>query len=358
MFAVIMAGGSGTRFWPASRASRPKQFLQITSERTMFEETVNRVRRLVDDERIYAVVNSLHAELTRQLLGQSEAQVLVEPVGRNTAPCIGLVAVHAMRRAADEPIVVLPSDHFVADVEGFAQTIRAAAEVARSGAIVTLGISPTRPETGYGYIEVGAEHDSALNQAYFQVERFVEKPDHQTALAYLSSGRYLWNSGIFIFTPRTILNEIETCLPSLHAGLLKIESAIDSTAYPATVESVYGELDSVSIDYGVMEKTTAPVYVFKSEFGWSDVGSWDALYELRRNEADEHDNLLLGDTLVLNSERNLVYSGTNRLVALMSVEGLIVVDTPDALLVADLDHAQDVKQLPKLLKRRDRTEIC
>jgi mannose-1-phosphate guanylyltransferase len=349
MFAVIMAGGSGTRFWPASRKDLPKQFLKITSDRTMLEETVKRVHHFARPERVYAVVGRDHAGITGRLLGGAPVRILAEPVGRNTAACIGLAALHIKRFAEDEPVVVLPADHFIADVEKFAGTIRAAAEAAREGAIVTLGIAPARPETGYGYIQTADNK----GRPYLAVERFVEKPNYETALQYLASGNFLWNSGIFIFTARTILSELEKCMPDLFQGLAEIAEAIDRPGYEAVVERVYAKLPSISIDYGVMEKTERPIYVFKVDFGWSDVGSWQALYELRRSEYDGEGNLMLGESAIVDSKRNLVYSSTGRKVALLGVEGLVVVDTPDALLVADINRSQEVKRFPEMLAGDD-----
>lgn len=357
MFAIIMAGGSGTRFWPASRERLPKQFLAITGDRTMLEETLARAEGFAPPGQISVVVGRIHADLTKQILSDKPVEVLVEPRGRNTAACVGLAALHARRVAAkgateDEPLVVLPADHFIADVESFTRTIRAAAHAARDGAIVTLGIMPNRPETGYGYIHIGAEGGKSLEQPYFRVRRFVEKPDYQTALGYLSSGDYLWNSGIFVFTAQTILQEIEACMPELHEGLTEIERAIDTPDYDATVARVYDRIESVSIDYGVMEKTSRPIYVLKADFGWSDVGSWQALYELRRAEYDEQDNLSLGDSMIIDAERNLVFSTTDRKIALLGVEDLMIVDTPDAVMVARLDRSQDVKRFADQYRER------
>lgn len=351
MFAIIMAGGSGTRFWPASREHLPKQFLKITSDKTMLEETVARVQHFAQVDQIYTVVGRVHAGITRQLLEGMSVKTLTEPTGRNTAACIGLAALHVKRISEDEPIIVLPADHFIADVGSFAGTIRAAADLAREGAIITLGISPTRPETGYGYIQTAVKKGQSLDHPYFVAERFVEKPNLETALEYLSKGNYLWNSGIFIFTARTILSEFEICMPALYEGLKEIEKAIGTPDYDAVVERVYGQIQSVSIDYGVMERTTRPIYVFKAEFGWSDVGSWESLYELRSSEYDSNGNLLLGETKVVESKRNLVYSSSGRKIALLGVDGLVVVDTPDTLLVADINRSQDVKQFPEMLKR-------
>ncbi len=351
-YAVIMAGGSGTRFWPASREHLPKQFLKITSDRTMLEETIARLEKFVSHDRIYTVVGSVHREITSRLLAGTTIRTLIEPVGRNTAPCIGLAALQIGRLSLDQPMVVLPADHYIADVEGFTRTVQAAAEVARSGAIITLGIKPTRPETGYGYIQTAGQKGESLGLPYSAVERFVEKPDYPTALEYLKTGNYLWNSGIFIFTPRTILAEIEICLPGLYAGLKRIEEAIDGPDYDQRLREVYPQVPSISIDYGVMEKTAKPIYVFKADFGWSDVGSWQALYELRSDDYDDHGNLLLGEALTIDAGRNLVYSATGRRVALLGVEGLVVVDTEDALMVADIARSQDVKRFTELIRNR------
>ena len=353
MFAVIMAGGSGTRFWPASREKMPKQFLAITSERTMLEETLVRAELFAPPDEISIVVGRVHADLTNRILSGHPAAVIVEPRGRNTAACIGLAALHARRVVADdEPMVVLPADHFIADVESFARTIRAAADVARDGAIITLGVIPNRPETGYGYIHTGVESGNHSGRPYFKVRRFVEKPDYQTALGYLSSGDYLWNSGIFVFSARTILEEIKSCMPELHQGLVEIDRAIDTPDYDDAVEQVYGRIESISIDYGIMEKTTKPIYVFKADFGWSDVGSWQALYELRAAERDQQGNLSIGDSNLIEAKRNMVFSTTDRKIALLGVEDLVVVDTPDAVMVARLDRSQDVKRFADQSRER------
>ncbi len=359
MFAIIMAGGSGTRFWPASRQHLPKQFLNITSDKSMLEETVNRILPVIQEDNIYTVVGNLHAKLTNKILGETKSHVIVEPVGRNTAPCIGLAALYARRRDENAPMFVLPADHFIANQSEFIETLKSASEVSKQGAIVTLGITPTRPETGYGYIEINSECDGlsplspseeiklrqvAALQNCFRVERFVEKPDAETALKYMTGGRHLWNSGIFIFTAKTILEEIEKCLPLLYAGLQEIDKSIGKGDEQNTIDKVYKGIESISIDYGVMEKTSAPIYVFKSDFGWSDVGSWQALYELRENEYDADKNLLLGDVRAIDSKNNLVYSNTKRLIALLGVEGLVITDTDDALLIADIKRSQDVKK--------------
>lgn len=349
MNAIIMAGGSGTRFWPASREALPKQFLRITGERTMLEETIARIEPIISPDRVAVIVGRIHEAVTRTILKETPTAVLVEPAGRNTAACIGLAALYWRERAPGQPLVVLPADHYIANRAVFNSILTAAAGLARDGAIVTLGIEPTRPETGYGYIRVGERTvltDPTGGWKGLEVEAFVEKPDLETALGYLRSGNYLWNSGIFLFTPETILAEIEAHLPELAAGLAEIERA---PAGDATVlDRVYGELPSISIDHGIIEKTRRPLYVIRSEFGWSDVGSWQALYELRPEATDAHGNLIQGAVegrvWIEDSHRNLVYSTTGRRVALLGVEGLAIVDTADTLMVADTTRSQDVKR--------------
>jgi len=358
MFIVIMAGGSGTRFWPASRRSVPKQFLKITGPQTMLEETLDRASKLVESSgTTYVVVNRLHEQLTRELPEGKDCNVLVEPVGRNTAACIGLAAMHISRIGPDEPILVLPSDHYIGKPDEFAAVLRAAGEAARGGAIATIGATPSRPETGYGYIELGDEIKSDFGRAGFKVTRFVEKPDVETAGRYVSSGRYLWNCGVFGFTTRTMLSEIKACKPDLYAGLERIGSAIGTADYEKVLEQVYPELESISIDYAVIEKTRVPLIVFPGDFGWSDVGSWRSVYELGSETYDESRNRITGEGVAVEANGNLVHSGSGRLVALLGVDGLVVIDTPDALLVTRLEKSQDVKVLPELLKSKGRDDL-
>lgn len=352
MYAIIMAGGSGTRFWPASREHLPKQFLRITGERSMLEETIARIEPLIPQDRISVIVGRMHEEVTRRLLAGAVVSAIIEPVGRNTAACIGLAALHLKKKDPRAPLVVLPADHFIADQASFLRTLEAAAEVAQLGAIVTLGITPTRPETGYGYIQVAGEAGSSRGLAYRSVERFVEKPDLETALAYLQQGNFLWNSGIFLFTAETILAEIERHLPELARGLAEIDRALDRPDYAEVLERVYATLPSISIDHDIIEKTSRPLHVFRADFGWSDVGSWQALYELRREEADGHGNLLVGEVWTEEARNNFVYSLSGRRIALLGIEGLAIVDTDDTLLVAEMNRSQEVKRFAEREKRR------
>lgn len=342
-----MAGGSGTRFWPASRERLPKQFLNITSKRSMLEETLDRVRVFAPSEKTYAVIGEKHNDL---ITDRRACKILIEPFGRNTAACIALAAIHINRINPDEPIAILPADHFVSDFEGFANTMEAGGEIASKGNLVTIGIEPTRAETGYGYLELGEEVDSVRRIRCFRMMRFEEKPDPQTAQRFSSSGRHLWNGGIFIFTARTILRELRTCLPALASEFDALDAAIGTPDYTKALRTAYERVESISIDYGVMERTKAPVYALKAPFGWSDVGSWQALYELRVDEADDKGNLLLGNVKTIDSNSNLVFSNGKRLITLLGVEDLMIVDTGDVLMVGKLSRSQDVKRLTELIK--------
>lgn len=358
IYVVIMAGGSGTRFWPASRARLPKQFLSITGSRPLIEETYLRVAPLVDDSRILIVTNRWHEPRVREIFKERAVRILVEPEGRNTAPCIGLAALQVKREASEAVLIAVPSDHFIADEEAFRGALRAAAMLVRSGGIATLGITPTRPETGYGYILKGAPCDPVLGHPVYRAERFVEKPDLQTAHQYVASRQYLWNSGIFAFSVETIWREIARHLPRLARALAQLEESLQNGTYEQTLEAVYGEVEAISLDYGIMEKTEEPIYVLPVTFGWSDVGSWQAVHELRAREHDEARNLVLGDALLIDVRDSLIYSQTGRLIAALGLERIMIVDTPDVVLIADLARSQDVRQFPERLKRAGREELC
>jgi mannose-1-phosphate guanylyltransferase len=358
MFSIIMAGGMGTRFWPASRASLPKQFLKVIGSHTLLQETVKRVSPISRGEDMYIVVNQAHEALARQQLAGYDMRLLSEPASRNTAGCIGLAALHLRRRDPDMPIVILPADHHIGNDEKFRSSLLQAAELARSGCIVTLGVTPTRPETGYGYIQTQtAAHPAAGGTAY-TVERFVEKPDLETAIDYLADGSYVWNSGIFAVTARRILSEIECQLPHLYSQLEEIDQAIDTPNYESVLGDVYPNLESISIDYGVMERTMTPMYALKTAFEWSDVGSWRSLYDLRSQSHDEDGNLFHGDSIALESKNNFLYSVGGRTISLLGVDDLIVVDTQDTVFVARIDRSQDLRKMISRLMEAGRADLC
>ncbi len=345
MFSVIMAGGSGTRFWPSSRKKNPKQFLNITGRNPMVVETVNRLHQISSDDKTALVVASAHVEKTKSLFANRPVHILAEPAGRNTAPCMGLGALYAQHLDHNGPIAFLPADHFISDTEPFIKALKAAAELTKEGAIVTLGVVPVRPETGYGYIRRNNKAVKVAGITVYSVMEFVEKPDIERAVKYLSSGQYYWNAGIFVATASTILNEIKNCLPELYKGLMKLEPVMGTDRFETELKQVYNTIQGISFDIGVMEKTGADVYVVPLSCGWSDVGSWLSLYELRNSEHDEKGNLKEGDIVAIDCEKSFISSQGKRLVTCLGLSGCLVVDTDDAVLVADINRSQDIRKI-------------
>ena len=346
LYPVVMAGGSGTRFWPLSRKARPKQFLALATDRPLIVETVKRLEGLATPGRTYVVCGPVHARAVRRLLPRlPAANVLVEPIARNTAPAIGLATLHVQARDPEGVLAVLPSDHHVADVPGFRAVLVRAAEVARSGALVTIGIEPTRPETGYGYIRVGEQ----LHGGAARVKAFVEKPDAPTAAGYLASGGYLWNGGIFVFTARAMLEAIARHMPELAAVLDRIAPTLGTSRYGAALKKWFPTAKAVSIDYGVMEKAEQ-IAVVPGAFGWSDVGSFAALPEVR--PGDDAGNVVVGEGAVLVDSAGCVVVGSGRPLGLVGLRDMVVVDSGDAVLVVPRDRSQDVRAVVQSLKAR------
>ncbi len=352
MFAVIMAGGKGSRFWPRSREKMPKHLLDIQGERTIIRETVDRIRPLVPPERTLIVTGRSHAaELIRQLPEIPAENILIEPVGRNTAPCIGLAALHIRKRFPDAVMLVLPSDHRIGDEITFRKVLAAAGRIAAEGnSLITIGIRPTGPETGYGYIEQGDPFPSGEKEAIHRVRSIREKPPLEQAREFLRRGSFLWNSGMFVWKASTILGAIEKFLPELHAGLLRIREALGAEREEEIVGEVYSAQKAVSIDYGVMEKAEN-VLVVSRDFDWSDLGSWDALWEV--SEKDENGNAVRGSWIGIDAFDSLVHS-PGKMVALVGVRDLLVVETDDALLVCRRGRSQDVRKVVEALEKDGR----
>jgi len=282
LHAVIMAGGSGTRFWPMSREMWPKQMLRIVGDESMIVQTMRRVKGLVAGKNIHIVTTSAQAPDIKTHVGAHSGShhfIITEPCGRNTAPAIGLAAIHLSRIDPEAVILVLPADHFIRDENSFRAAVRRGVRGASEGALVTIGIEPTRPDTGYGYIRRG----SSVGKGLFSVEQFVEKPDRKRAERYLASGGYFWNSGIFIWRADAVLREIKAHMPALYRGLIKIGKALGTTGEERVVREVYDSFESVSIDYGVMERSKQ-VLMLPGDFDWSDVGSWSALDDLLKRD--------------------------------------------------------------------------
>lgn len=355
MYIVIMAGGSGTRFWPASRKSLPKQFLNIIGDKPMVLETFERIQPLVPDERILLVIGEQHRAETERVFADHAVRILAEPKGRNTAPCIGLAAKYVESLGGDEPVIILPADHYIARPEAFRGGLRQAVEIAYRGGIVTLGIVPTRPETGYGYIERAAKPQESN---VYPVKRFVEKPTLQSAADYLQSGNYYWNAGIFVATPQTLLAEFASHLPLFYEGLVRLGETFGKAEFAEELLRLYDNTEGISFDYAIMEKTSRPVYVIPSECGWSDVGSWQSLYEVRMaGGEDRFGNITEGNILQVDCENSFMVSRGKRLLAALGLRDILVVDTEDALLVADLAKSQEIKKIVDRLKKSDSTTV-
>jgi mannose-1-phosphate guanylyltransferase len=356
VYALIMAGGSGTRFWPASRKLRPKQLLAITpgTDESLIASTVRRIRPLATSERIVIATGEHLIGATREALPDLPASAFLgEPMPRNTAACIGWATANILRRDPDAVVMALPSDHYIGDEPGFLAAAEEAIVSARSGTITMLGIEPTHPETGYGYIEAGDVDRGRVRH----VARFVEKPDRATAEQYVASGRYYWNSGMFFFRARDMMAAIAEHMPELADGLARIEgTASEDPAREATVtRSVFETLASVSIDYGVMERVTR-LHVLPATFGWSDLGSWEAAYALSVH--DDAGNAADPGTVLVDAQRNLVRDlragPGRRVIALVGVSDLCIVETEDALLVLPRDRAQDVREVVRQLESTGR----
>lgn len=350
---IIMAGGMGTRFWPASREGVPKQFLPICGPRSMVEECFHRVASLTDPARIFVIINVRHHDLTQKILGGKGTQIVEEPYGRNTAPCIGLGCIQIMESFGDLPIIALPADHFISDEAEFRRCLRQGTSLLRDGGFVTIGVTPTYPETGYGYIEKGPVLG---NGKVFRVNRFVEKPDLERARNFLTSQNYLWNGGIFLFRPSTMLREIGIHLPRIAKGLRQISEAINTDHYLSTLEETYREMESISIDYGVMEKTEESLSVIQGDFGWSDVGNWAAVRRLREADQDRDGNIVSDKALFLDTKNTFIHSQTSRLIGVLGLDNLLVVDTEDVLLVADINRSQEVRRFPETVRQKGWTD--
>ena len=353
MFAVIMAGGKGARFWPRSRERMPKHLLDILGDRTIIRETVDRIRPLVPAERTLIVTGRSHAaELIRQIPEIPPENILIEPVGRNTAPCIGLAALHILRRVPDAVMLVLPSDHRIGDEAAYRRVMQAAARAALQGdSLITIGIRPTGPETGYGHIEQGEHFSGSGADEIFRVRSIREKPSREQAERFLAQGGFSWNSGMFIWTASTIIKAIAQFLPDLQQGLLEIREALGTDREEEVVGAAYTPLKSVSIDYGVMEKAK-DVLVIPGAFDWSDLGSWDALWEV--SQKDKNGNAVRGDFIGIDAADSLIHS-SGKLVALVGVKDLLVVETKDALLICRRGRSQDVRKIVEGLEKKGLT---
>lgn len=355
MYGLIMAGGTGTRFWPTSRERLPKQLLKIHGERTMIQQTVDRLKPLIELENIFIVALPLHkAKILEQLPGLPEKNVIIEPLGKNTAPCIGLGALFLRKIDPDAVMVVLPADHLILDEKQFIDDLRHANDLAKkSEALITIGIRPTFPATGYGYIQYNEKQIGSGDRVAYKVKTFAEKPNYETALRFIESGDFLWNSGCFVWKAETILNEIEIHLPNMADGLADIDKALGTAEEEKTIDRVYRQIRNISIDYGVMEQTEN-VYVIPGDFGWNDVGTWSEVYNIR--EKDTNKNAADKKHILIDSTGCLI-DGNKKLIAMVGMKDTIIVDTDDAILICPRKRGQDVRKVIDMLKRKKLTEL-
>jgi mannose-1-phosphate guanylyltransferase/mannose-6-phosphate isomerase len=352
LFAVVMAGGKGTRFWPLSREALPKQFLKLVGKRTLLQDTIHRLQGEVDPANMLVLITEAQKNIVQwqaaEICGDANVNTIVEPEGRNTAPAIALAAYKIHKKRKDAMMLVLPSDHYISDGALFIDALRRALPVAAGGSIVTFGIEPTRPETGFGYMKTGKK----LSDGAFKVARFVEKPDLKTARTYLREGTYYWNSGIFLFRAGDMIEEFRRYMPEMHNAFNSIHRKLNTGKEGEALGKIYPTLEEESIDYGIMEKSRKAAMVVAG-FPWSDIGSWSALDEVMEKNRDG--NVLMGNMVGVDCKDSIFFTG-DKLVAAIGLEGMVVVDTADATLITPKDKVQRVKDLVAKLKLEGKEE--
>ena len=360
-YAVIMAGGVGQRFWPKGTSKMPKQFIKIAHDKdSMIQQTFKRVERFINATKIYVVTNAAYKSLVRKQIPKiPEDNIICEPFGRNTAPCILLACIFLKQFNPKANVFVIPSDHVIDKLDEFESVVKCGLKfVEDNGGIVTLGITPTKPETGFGYIQYDNDNcfsihiengdGFGINECVYKVKAFAEKPDIETAKAFLESGDFLWNSGMFIFRADTMIEEMERLMPDIFFQMNPLHHKLHDKDFDKHLEHAYSQIKGISIDYGVMEKTDK-VHIIRSNFGWSDVGSWDEIYNMRKKDASG--NVKEGTTVVINSKNCLVIND-QRISALVGVEDLLVIDTDNGLLICKRGESQNVKEVVDYLKRK------
>lgn len=357
VYGVIMAGGGGTRFWPLSRQAKPKQLLNLSGKEVMVNEAVDRLARTADKDDIFIVTNKTQADAMKSVTAGriKPDHILSEPSARNTAACIGYAAMEILKKYGDGIMVITPSDAFIKNSDEFTRVLSVAVkEAEENDKLVTVGITPTFPATGYGYIKFAKESSNtgADTVRALKVEEFKEKPDLETAKAYVASGSYAWNSGMFIWKASTILRNFEVFLPEIYADILKIGNAMKTPAEKSVIDEVYPQIQSISIDYGIMEKSS-DVMVVPGEFGWNDVGSFDMLKVMHDEDADG--NVVVGNCVNIDTKNSVVYS-SGRLVTTLGLDNVVAVETEDGIMVCSKDRVQDVKMIVEKLKAEGKKE--
>lgn len=354
-YALIMAGGGGTRLWPLSRREHPKQMLTLVGERSLFQLAVDRLRSFLPAEHILVVTGAEQVSSLAQQVPELPAEnFIVEPMGRNTAPCIGLAALHLQHRDPQAVMAVVTADHYIRRVETFCEALQAARAVAEEGYLVTLGIEPTYPATGYGYIQRGETLGAVGNFAAFRVAQFAEKPDAETAVRFLAAGDYAWNSGMFIWQVERIMDEFARWMPDFAATLESLREVLETPDYASLLARLWPTVVKKSIDYGIMEKAER-VAVLPVDLGWSDVGAWPAVMEL--HTPDAQGNVLQGDVLALDTTASMVFSNTGRLIATIGLHDLIILDSADVTLITTREQAERVREIVETLQRQNRDNL-
>jgi mannose-1-phosphate guanylyltransferase len=351
LYAVIMAGGSGTRFWPWSRKKTPKQLLKITGRDTMIKQTVNRIIGEIPPENIYVVTTSTLAESIEEELSQIPARnIISEPFGKNTAACIGLAAAIISKRDPNAVMAVMTADHIIEPPDLFLKALKCAEELAiGKNALVTFGIKPTEPSINYGYIQRGEDVINLQGFPVYDVKCFTEKPDSVTAENFLKSGEYYWNSGMFVWSVNTILENIDTLMPDLSQGLEKIGKSLETPDESSVICHEYEKFENISIDYGIMEKASN-VKIIEAGFTWDDVGSWLAIERL--NKSDQNNNTILGKYCGFNTQGNIIIGDDEHLITTINVSDMIIVNTKDVTMVCNKNSAEDIKKLTELLEEK------
>ena len=346
-----MAGGSGTRFWPRSRVAKPKQYLSLFGDQSLIQESVQRFANFIPEESIYVVsAKSQQAVLELQTGNLPKENLIYEPVGKNTLPAIGLAALFIAEKDPDGILIVSPSDHLIQNDELFRQCIESAALIAdQKEGIVTIGITPKHPATGYGYVQTAEEIQIGQPIKSFSVSRFVEKPNVEVATGYLKQGGFFWNSGIFVFKVSVFLESVQKYAPELFADLKRIKEHIGKDSYETALDRIYREVNSISIDYGILEKASN-VFLVQGDFVWNDLGSWEEVYKYDRNK-DENQNATVGEVVLIDTKNSYVYA-PNSLVAVVGMDDVIVVQEGDTILVCKRDRAEDIKAVVGEITKR------
>lgn len=345
--ALIMAGGKGTRFWPLSTEEKPKQFLNLVDDRSMIQMTVDRIRDIIPLERIFVCTGKKYVNLVREQVPDIlERNIIVEPEGRNTAPCIALSSLVINRYYPNSNMVVLPSDHLIKEEEMFRKVLLKIEEFisSKKEALVMLGMMPTRPEVGYGYIKCSEKFNIYINRKILKVDKFVEKPSKEVAEEYLKNGMYLWNGGMFLWNIDTILNQIKTYLPDTYEAIRGIED-VEEDKLQEFIDNNYGKTDSISIDYGILERTK-DIYVIPCEFGWDDIGTWSSVERYKKK--DGNNNIIEGNIKVIDSTSNIALNGDRRIV-MIGIKDVMTLDTNDTIYIVNKKYMSSLKNYKDII---------